>query len=545
MVRLRYLTPSILAVCVVSIIPFVSAYDFTESDFTIPNWIKNNAGWWADDQIDDSSFVIGLQWLISNDIITLPTTEQGVGDGENVIPSWVKNSAGWWADDEIHDVTFVAAIRYLIGEGIIIIEQEVEEVIGQVEEAEETSGCTFKGLPVPCPDVKEIAEISDFQMKVNSNDCFYCVAWGYVGEKFHIQIETFDEIGMRHIDGVTITAKIVSKDGELRHNFGTVTTEEGIYNGHIIIPSMDWYAENILSVTGEYDGVEKIIEKEFNVFRGKSGGGGITVSGASDCANVPPVSVKDDHPRPQAIAFSPNGLKMFVTSNTDSGDSIDHYDLTGPYCIATGTFVNGTTIETEEATPTGMAFSPDGKRMFIAGKHGDEVNQYNMDVPFTPSDATHVFAFAISDDQEDNPEGIAFNTQGTKMYITGASGDRVNEYDLVTPFEVSSASFAFSLDVSSQEAKPTDITFNNQGTKMFIVGSGGKEVNEYKLATPFVISSASHEYAFSVSAQETNPRGIAFDGSGKKMFIIGFAGKDVNVYQLTTPFTVSSATFVS
>ena len=112
--------------------------------------------------------------------------------------------------------------------------------------------------------------------------------------------------------------------------------------------------------------------------------------------------------------------------------------------------------------------------MFIVGKHGDEVNQYNMIVPFTPSGATHVFAFAISDAQEDNPEGIAFNTQGTKMYITGASGDRVNEYDLATRFEVSSASFVFSLDVSSQEAKPTGITFNNQGTKMFIVGSGGK-----------------------------------------------------------------------
>ena len=34
-----------------------------------------------------------------------------------------------------------------------------------------------------------------------------------------------------HIDGVTITAKIISKDGELRHDFGVVTTEDGIYTG--------------------------------------------------------------------------------------------------------------------------------------------------------------------------------------------------------------------------------------------------------------------------------------------------------------------------
>ena len=31
---------------------------------TIPDWIKNNAGWWADGQIDDSSFVEGIQFLI-------------------------------------------------------------------------------------------------------------------------------------------------------------------------------------------------------------------------------------------------------------------------------------------------------------------------------------------------------------------------------------------------------------------------------------------------------------------------------------------------
>ena len=129
-VKLQSLILSILVVLViVSTIPFVLSYETSTQtlnqplgDFAIPSWIKNNAGWWAGDLIDDSAFVSGIQWLISNDIMTLPPTEQGVGDVENIIPKWVKNSAGWWAGDEIHDVTFVAAIKYLIGEGIIVIE---------------------------------------------------------------------------------------------------------------------------------------------------------------------------------------------------------------------------------------------------------------------------------------------------------------------------------------------------------------------------------------------------------------------------------------
>ena len=35
----------------------------------IPSWIKNNAGWWADGQIDDTAFIQGIQYLITNGIL--------------------------------------------------------------------------------------------------------------------------------------------------------------------------------------------------------------------------------------------------------------------------------------------------------------------------------------------------------------------------------------------------------------------------------------------------------------------------------------------
>ena len=37
----------------------------------IPSWIKNNAGWWADGQIDDVAFVQGIQYLINNGILVV------------------------------------------------------------------------------------------------------------------------------------------------------------------------------------------------------------------------------------------------------------------------------------------------------------------------------------------------------------------------------------------------------------------------------------------------------------------------------------------
>ena len=85
----------------------------------VPEWIKTNAGWWADGSIDDGTFVNGIQYLIKEDILKIPPTTQGEGSGSNEVPSWIKNNAGWWADGSIDDNTFVQGIQYLITSGII------------------------------------------------------------------------------------------------------------------------------------------------------------------------------------------------------------------------------------------------------------------------------------------------------------------------------------------------------------------------------------------------------------------------------------------
>ncbi len=40
-----------------------------QSSNEIPDWIKTNAGWWADGQMSDESFLNGIQWMIENGII--------------------------------------------------------------------------------------------------------------------------------------------------------------------------------------------------------------------------------------------------------------------------------------------------------------------------------------------------------------------------------------------------------------------------------------------------------------------------------------------
>jgi hypothetical protein len=51
----------------------------------------------------------------------IPLTSQGTGSSSNEIPDWIRNNAGWWADGQITDSDFVQGIQYLIKEGIMRI----------------------------------------------------------------------------------------------------------------------------------------------------------------------------------------------------------------------------------------------------------------------------------------------------------------------------------------------------------------------------------------------------------------------------------------
>ena len=76
-------------------------------------------------------------------------------------------------------------------------------------------------------------------------------------------------------------------------------------------------------------------------------------------------------------------------------------------------------------------------------------------------------------------------------------------------------------DVSDQLSHPRDVTFNNDGTKMFTVDNGTRKVFEYTLSTPYNISTAVFVSEFSVSSEDLKPMKVKFNNDGSKMFIGG------------------------
>jgi len=257
---------------------------------------------------------------------------------------------------------------------------------------------------------------------------------------------------------------------------------------------------------------------------------------------------------------------MFVVGKTNDavyeyilGGSITNssgtFSFPGPYCLGTAHKIAAFEVFDQEKAPSGIAFSNDGLKMFIVGSFGDYVNEYTLSENFVTngtgtgygisSSTTFVDAFSVQS-QDNQPQDIAFSNDGLKMFVVGTENDAVYQYTLTENFDISTAFYASkSYDIDGpdddREETPTGIAFSNDGRKMFVVGTENDNVYEFTLSENFDVSTASYVDSFDVSGAENDSRAIAFDYSGRYMFILGFQGKDVTVYKLSEPFDVSTA----
>ncbi len=92
------------------------------SDISIPTWVKKNANWWSDGQINDPDFAKGLEYLVRENIIDVPTPEENLDEEQaqiTSIPMWVRNNAAWWSEGHLTDVEFANGIKFLMASGLI------------------------------------------------------------------------------------------------------------------------------------------------------------------------------------------------------------------------------------------------------------------------------------------------------------------------------------------------------------------------------------------------------------------------------------------
>jgi 6-phosphogluconolactonase (cycloisomerase 2 family) len=231
-----------------------------------------------------------------------------------------------------------------------------------------------------------------------------------------------------------------------------------------------------------------------------------------------------------------------VVYNAADGDLEVSSILSGVFDVSTASYLQRFRVNSQEADPTGIAFNNDGTKMFVVGVSGDDVNEYTLSTAFDVTSSVFVDSFSVSA-QATSPQDVQFNADGTKMFVLGKDNRNVSEYLLSTGFDVSTSAHSQNFNVLSQDANPTGLAFNPDGTTMFVAGETNNAY-KYTLTTGFDVSTASYSnQSFSFSSQETSVQGIAFNTDGTKMFMVGQSSNAVNEYALSTGFNLSTAAY--
>jgi sugar lactone lactonase YvrE len=242
-------------------------------------------------------------------------------------------------------------------------------------------------------------------------------------------------------------------------------------------------------------------------------------------------SVAGEETGPQGLFFSPDGRKMFVTGN--SGDDVNEYTLSTPWVVSTATYVTVFSVSGQDTAPADIYFRADGRKMYMVGTTSDVIYQYTLSTPWSVASASYDSVSYSVAPEDLTPTGMFFKPDGLAVYIVGPTNDTVYRYNLSTAWDISTASLAASFNVSSQEAQPNALTFTADGSCMFVLGATGDDVNIYNLTTPWDITTASFVTVFSIALQEPVPQGIYVKPDGTKFYIVG--GTNDTVFQYSIP----------
>lgn len=202
------------------------------------------------------------------------------------------------------------------------------------------------------------------------------------------------------------------------------------------------------------------------------------ISTASYASNSQSVNAQDGNP--MGLFFSPDGLKMYVVGDTNN--TVYQYTLTIPWNLATASYASlSFSVGSQDTGPNGVAFSADGTKMYIAGFANVRVYQYSLSSAWDVSTASYgginknvgpEITSALTD--------VFFSPDGTRMFVIGNNSDSTARYDLTIPWDISTAAYhSTSRSVFPEDNDPQAIFFNPEGTKMYVLGNQNNSVYQY------------------------------------------------------------------
>jgi hypothetical protein len=260
-----------------------------------------------------------------------------------------------------------------------------------------------------------------------------------------------------------------------------------------------------------------------------------TTSGVEGWGYVNSISIVGQDTNAYGVSMSSDGTKMYIIGSTN--DAVYQYTLSTAFSVSTATYSGlSFSVNTTAGSPTSLFFKPDGTAFYITNDSTtDTVQQFNLSTAWDISTASYITAYTFT--QDTAPTGLEFSPDGTKMHLIGDTNNTVYQFALSTPWDLTTTATTptYTFSVATQETSPTGIEFNSDGTKMYIVGLGVDAILQYNLSTPWNITTAVYDsrlIAAAGGAYISNITDIYIDISNNIALLIDNSAD--RVFQFTT-----------
>jgi len=234
-------------------------------------------------------------------------------------------------------------------------------------------------------------------------------------------------------------------------------------------------------------------------------------------------------------------LQFTMTSAFDVAASANNTTFSPGYEQSNKRLDNIFSIGSADASVRGCEFNGDGTKYYLIGFGDDNIQQFTLSTAYTVGTASYDGAYSLGGDGITSPYGMRWNNDGSKFFVVDYNADTVIEYSVSNAYDVTTGTVTegTNYDVSSYESNPFDVAFNADGTKMYVIGNGGDEINEWTLSTGFDLSSTvTHVSATSLGM--TDPAAFDFSPDGTLMAVIDYGTDNLKGFTLSTPFDSST-----
>ena len=228
------------------------------------------------------------------------------------------------------------------------------------------------------------------------------------------------------------------------------------------------------------------------------------------------------------------GLKAHYTMNTEGTQAYTGFTKTDDFSLSS-----------YETQPRACTLSADGTYFYVVGDQGHSVDQFTMSTPYDLTTISHTRVQALG---TNNPRGIYFKEDGTKMFVSYYGGT-IKRYSLSTAWNVSTIGSADQSDTFESDSGDYNsvigLFFKPDGTKFYTVVASDNAIKEYTCGSAWNVDNMSGSDTATRDSLQADPSGLFISSDGLRLWYCDYATDKVYQWNLTTAWDISTGSIDS